>query len=77
MFSTANFRLAANLENLVLQGTADLQGFGNGAVNAIFGNSGNNILDGAAGADGMIGGQATTPISSTTPATRGRERGRR
>ena len=56
VFSTANFRLAANLENLVLQGAADLQGFGNGAVNAIFGNGGNNILDGAAGADGMIGG---------------------
>ena len=56
VFSTADFRLAANLENLVLQGTADLQGYGNGAVNAIFGNSGNNILDGGAGADAMIGG---------------------
>ena len=56
VFSPVNFRLAANVENLVLQGAADLQGFGNGAVNAIFGNSGNNILDGAAGADSMIGG---------------------
>ena len=56
VFSTVNFRLTANVDNLVLQGGADLQGFGNSAVNAIFGNSGNNILDGAAGADTMIGG---------------------
>jgi Ca2+-binding RTX toxin-like protein len=56
VFSTAHFRLSANLDNLVLQGSADLQAFGNGAVNGIFGNSGSNILDGAAGADVMIGG---------------------
>jgi trimeric autotransporter adhesin len=44
------------VENLVLQGSADLQGIGNGLANALFGNSGNNILDGGAGADGMVGG---------------------
>ena len=71
VFSTVNFRLSANMDNLVLQGGADLQAFGNSAVNAIFGNTGSNILDGGAGADVMIGGlPATTPISSTTSATR-------
>ena len=42
VFSTVDFRLSANVENLVLQGGADLQGFGNSAANAIFGNTGSN-----------------------------------
>jgi hypothetical protein len=39
------------VENLLLQGNADLQGYGNALANSIVGNSGNNILDGGAGAD--------------------------
>jgi Ca2+-binding RTX toxin-like protein len=35
----------------------------------ITGNSGNNILDGGAGADTMAAASATTPTSSTMPAT--------
>jgi endoglucanase len=56
VYATAHFRLSANVENLVLQGGADLQGYGNSLSNAINGNSGSNILDGDAGADGMFGG---------------------
>ena len=56
VYSTAHFRLAADLEYLVLQGSADLQGYGNSQSNAIYGNTGNNILDGEAGADAMYGG---------------------
>jgi len=56
VFSTAHVRLAANVENLVLQGSADLQGYGNGAGNLIYGNAGNNLIDGGGGADGMFGG---------------------
>ena len=56
VFSTVNFALTANVENLVLQGGADLQGFGNGLANTIFGNTGNNLIDGGAGADIMTGG---------------------
>ena len=29
VFATAHFGLAANVENLILQGAADLQGYGN------------------------------------------------
>ena len=63
--------LTANVETLVLQGGADLQGFGNGVVNALFGNSRQQPPrrrrrrrrhESAA--------RATTPTSSTTPATR-------
>jgi Ca2+-binding RTX toxin-like protein len=56
VFSTAHLRLSANVENLVLQGGADLQGYGNSLNNLIQGNAGSNILDGDAGADVMIGG---------------------
>jgi endoglucanase len=56
VFSTAHLRLMANVENLVLQSSADLQGYGNGQANALYGNTGNNLLDGGAGADAMVGG---------------------
>ena len=56
VFATVDYTLAANVEGLVLQGSANLQGFGNGLVNALYGNAGNNQLDGGAGADAMTGG---------------------
>ena len=68
VFSTAHFRLAADLEYLVLQGNADLQGYGNSQSNAIFGNTGNNLLDGEVGADACMAAPATTSTSSTMPA---------
>src|SRR5262249_31752780 len=54
--STLTYALGANLENLTLMGTADLNGFGNGLNNTITGNTGNNILDGGAGNDQLVGG---------------------
>ena len=56
VFSTAHFRLSANIDNLVLEGSTDLQGYGNSLVNLIYGTTGDDILDGAGGADVMIGG---------------------
>jgi trimeric autotransporter adhesin len=56
VFSTAHFALSANVETLVLQGSADLQGYGNSLANMLYGNAGNNLLDGGGGADGMFGG---------------------
>jgi Ca2+-binding RTX toxin-like protein len=56
VFSTAHFALSANVESLILQGNADLQGYGNDLANTIVGNAGNNLLDGRAGADAMTGG---------------------
>ena len=47
----------------------DLQGYGNNQANTIYGNAGNNLINGGAGADTMWVGPATTPISSTMPAT--------
>ncbi|MDQ0464119.1 Ca2+-binding RTX toxin-like protein [Caulobacter ginsengisoli] len=47
--------MGANLENLVLDGTGNIDGTGNGAVNAITGNTGANTLDGQAGDDVLKG----------------------
>jgi Ca2+-binding RTX toxin-like protein len=55
IFTTAHFVLSANVETLVQQGSADLGGTGNALANAIFGNSGNNTLDGQGGADILTG----------------------
>ena len=56
VFATSNYGLAADVETLVMQGSANLQGYGNNQVNTIFGNTGNNLINGAGGADTMIGG---------------------
>src|SRR5262245_38769874 len=56
VFSTAHFVLSANVETLMLQGNADLQGYGNGDANMLTGNAGSNLLDRRGGADVMLGG---------------------
>ena len=54
--SSANYTLAANIENLTLTGTAALAGSGNGLSNMIIGNTGHNRLSGLAGNDTIHGG---------------------
>jgi hypothetical protein len=56
VYSTAHLRLTENVEYLVLQGSTDLQGYGNSLSNVLYGNSGSNILNGEAGIDAMFGG---------------------
>lgn len=55
VFSTVDFTLGTNVENLELIGNA-IYGTGNSDANTIKGNDGNNVLDGRGGADQMIGG---------------------
>ncbi|MDD1611347.1 MAG: hypothetical protein LUO95_12375, partial [Methylococcaceae bacterium] len=50
----ATYTLADNVENLILTGSAAINGTGNALNNQITGNSANNILDGLAGADTML-----------------------
>ncbi len=47
----------AHVEDLVLGGTADVRGVGNGLMNQITGNEGGNILDGGKNNDTLIGGE--------------------
>jgi len=55
-YSSVSVTLASNVENLVLSGSADIDGTGNTQVNQITGNTGNNVLDGGSGADTLTGG---------------------
>jgi VCBS repeat-containing protein len=55
VFSSATFTLSANVEELILTGTA-ANGTGNGDANRIYGTASGNILDGAGGADKLYGG---------------------
>jgi|GEM_PF-4393267 len=54
--TAGTYALGANVENLELQGTADIEGRGNALANAIVGNSGNNRLNGKGGNDTLTGG---------------------
>jgi len=56
VFSNLSYTLTANVEDLFLQGTEDLQGSGNALDNAIAGNQGANLLSGMDGSDFLYGG---------------------
>ena len=56
--SSVSFTLSANIEKLVLTGSADVNGTGNASsLNQIFGNAGDNVLDGKGGQDTLTGGK--------------------
>ena len=61
--SSVSYTLKDNFENLILTGTASINGTGNSLNNQITGNAANNILNGGIGADKLIGGNGNDTYS--------------
>ena len=55
IYSSVSFTISDNVENLILTGSADLNGTGNISDNRIIGNSGANTLNGGDGNDRLKG----------------------
>ncbi|MFW2061574.1 calcium-binding protein, partial [Acinetobacter baumannii] len=63
VYATVSHTLAAEVENLSLQGTASINATGNALNNIIYTNAGNNIIDGGAGIDTVTYANATSAIT--------------
>ena len=55
--SSVSYTISANVEKLVLTGSAAITATGSGSADSLTGNLGANTLDGGAGADNMAGGE--------------------
>jgi len=60
--STINYTIPANVENMILTGTGNINGTGNETDNRIIGNAGNNTISGLGGNDQLDGGTDGTDI---------------
>jgi Ca2+-binding RTX toxin-like protein len=68
--ASTSYELTANVENLLLTGTGDFEGWGNALNNALTGNGGHNVLDGGLGNDILNGGGGGDTFRfSTEPGT--------
>ncbi len=79
VMSSVDWTLGANVENLILSGTADRNGTGNEDYNVLTGNGGNNVLiggggndtlDGSTGADTLEGGAGNDTLMGGNGADR-------
>jgi Ca2+-binding RTX toxin-like protein len=68
--SSASYTLLNHFENLVLTGSASINGSGNTANNVITGNAGDNVLNGGAGID-TLQMTATAPYQASVNLTTG------
>ena len=65
-YNPGTYTLSANFENLLIYGTANVNGVGNTSANRMTGNSGNNTLSGLAGDDRLLGGAGNDTLTGGT-----------
>ena len=61
--ASVTYTLNANVENLLQQGSSNIDGTGNDLANQIVGNAGNNVLSGAGGDDVIKGGAGNDTLN--------------
>ncbi|WP_430463552.1 beta strand repeat-containing protein [Tabrizicola sp.] len=66
VYTLDNYRMARGVENLIMQGSADLTATGNTAANTMTGNAGDNLLLGGSGADTLYGGGGADTLNGGT-----------
>lgn len=64
--SSIAYTLISHFENLILKGTADINGTGNNVNNIIMGNDGANLLSGASKDDSLSGGAGNDTLNGGT-----------
>jgi len=64
--SSRSYTMGSYLENLILTGTAETNGLGNGLDNAFFGNGARNILSGGGGNDTLYGNSGNDSLSGSS-----------
>ncbi|NUB11172.1 hypothetical protein FW320_34185, partial [Azospirillum sp. Vi22] len=62
VIASVSYSLGDGVENLILSGTAAINGIGNAGNNILIGNGSSNRLDGAAGNDTLIGGSGADQL---------------
>ena len=63
IFSSVSFSMSANVENMVLTGSSNINGTGNSENNEVYGNTGNNNISGGAGNDYIDGGAGNDTLN--------------
>ena len=66
--ASVTYTLSANVENLVLTGTGNINGTGNTLNNTLTGNPGNNTLSGGNGDDILVGGAGRDTLTGSSDA---------
>jgi Ca2+-binding RTX toxin-like protein len=56
IYTTVDYSMPANVEDMTLRGLGNIDGFGNSLDNTIIGNTGNNSIWGGGGRDTLLGG---------------------